>query len=305
MKIKSPYIRTGSSVPILMLTAITACGPVIAAGFLFEGTAVFLRTGVCIGTAMTAELVVRGLFARDLTIHDLSAALTGVVLALMLPQNTPLWLAAVSSAAAILAGKQLFGGLGKNIFNPALIGLGAACVVILFIRSHAALMTPLQPFVPPHLPDGIHIPDRVSRILSHSVLSFGSFGGAAFLIPSALTLLILFFTRTLHWEIPLFAALGAMGILSASFMLQLTAHPYIAAFAASGAFLFVISVVAAEPVSSPLSSGGRIAYGFVCGSIFAAVWLLTKNSYAAVLSLLACNLITPLLDRIFPSRFFR
>lgn len=300
-----PYMRTRHSISRIMTIAFLSMLPVLALAAAVHGNAVLLRAAICIASTATAEFIFRGIFARDFSLHDMSAAVTGMILALILPAATPLWLAGLSAAFAVIAGKQIFGGLGKNIINPALTGLLLSCGVLFALRPRAALLTLFAPSPIPDFTAKLHLPAGAVHFLETPVLGFGQFGGAVFLIPAVLLLVILLWNRTVKWDIPLSAAAGALAAAYIAVRFSLTTHSHVPAFAVSGGFLFIVSMILSDPVTSPLTAGGRFVYGLVSGAVIAAVWILTKNGYAAVLSVLACNLLTPILDRAFPYRRFR
>ena len=300
-----PYTRTRHSTARIMTTALLSMLPILALAAAAHGNAVLLRAGICIASAAAAEFICRGIFARDFSLHDMSAAVTGMILALILPTGTPIWLSGISSAFAIVVGKQVFGGLGKNVINPALAGLLLSCGVLYAIRPRSALLTPLEPSAVPGFFAKLHLPAKAAHFSEIPVLGFGQFDGALFLAPVILLIIILLWSRTVKWEIPAFAAAGALAAAYISYRFHFTAHSHIPSIAASGGFLFIVSMILSDPVTSPLSAGGRIVYGIISGIVIAAAWILTKNGYAALLSVLACNLLTPLFDRAFPRRRFR
>ena len=115
----SPHIRTIESVQSVMIDVLVALFPVTLVSVLLFGYRALLTIAISVVTAM----VVEALWLRKLDIfNDGSAAVTGWLLALTLPASAPWWLVVVGAACAIIIGKQVFGGIGYNIFNPALVG---------------------------------------------------------------------------------------------------------------------------------------------------------------------------------------
>ena len=118
----SPHAHSGDSVRKVMLSVILSLIPAfIAAVWLFGWDAIRLVV-ICVCTCVVSEAAVRKLMKRDPGITDLSAVVTGILLAYNLPPAIPTWMAAVGSVVAIVIAKQVFGGIGYNVFNPALIG---------------------------------------------------------------------------------------------------------------------------------------------------------------------------------------
>ncbi len=118
----SPHAREGTTVRGIMLCVVAALLPACAAGIRFFGARAALLLAVCVGTSLATEAVCRALMRRPQTLGDGSALVTGILLALNLPAGLPLWMAALGSVVAVGVAKQLFGGLGYNPFNPALVG---------------------------------------------------------------------------------------------------------------------------------------------------------------------------------------
>ena len=118
----SPHFHTPDTVRRMMLDVVIALLPACAAALWFFRLKAALLLVVCVGTCLAVEALCRLAMRRPQTLGDGSALVTGVLLALNLPPDLPLWQAALGAAVAIAIAKQVFGGLGKNPFNPALIG---------------------------------------------------------------------------------------------------------------------------------------------------------------------------------------
>jgi electron transport complex protein RnfD len=119
----SPHIHDGSSTKRIMLDVIIALIPALLAATIFFGPEALLLAVVTIFAAVIFEWSSRKIMKRDTTsIFDLTAVITGLIMALGLPANTPLWITVISVGIAIVVVKQFFGGVGRNLLNPALIG---------------------------------------------------------------------------------------------------------------------------------------------------------------------------------------
>ena len=116
----SPHISSSNSTQRTMLDVIIALVPVSIAAVILFGIPALLVIAVCVVSAVAGEAVFNIAVKKEQTIGDLSAVVTGLILALNLPANVPLWQAAVGSVFAIVIVKGIFGGLGKNIVNPAI-----------------------------------------------------------------------------------------------------------------------------------------------------------------------------------------
>ena len=118
----SPHDHAPDTVRRIMLDVAVALVPACMAALYFFGVRAALLLVVCVGTALAVEALCRLAMGRPQTLRDGSALVTGILLALNLPPDLPLWQAALGAVVAIAIAKQLFGGLGKNPFNPALVG---------------------------------------------------------------------------------------------------------------------------------------------------------------------------------------
>lgn len=118
----NPHVHTGETIRSTMLDVILALAPAAAVGVYNFGLRGLLLIAVSVGAAMAAEEACTRMRGVPSTIHDLSAALTGFFLALVCPVNMPLWMAAVGSAFSVVIAKQIFGGVGRNPYNPAMAG---------------------------------------------------------------------------------------------------------------------------------------------------------------------------------------
>ena len=132
----SPHVRSAQTVSGIMLNVIIALIPALAASVWLFGPRVLLICLVTIGTCMLSEYLSRKIMKRSNTLGDLSAVVTGLLLAFNLPVSIPLWQAAIGSVIAIVVVKQLFGGIGQNFVNPAITGR-----IILMVSFPTAMTT--------------------------------------------------------------------------------------------------------------------------------------------------------------------
>ena len=138
----SPHVRSAQTVSGIMLNVIIALIPALAASVWLFGPRVLLICLVTIGTCMLSEYLSRKIMKRSNTLGDLSAVVTGLLLAFNLPVSIPLWQAAIGSVIAIVVVKQLFGGIGQNFVNPAITGR-----IILMVSFPTAMTTWIKPLL--------------------------------------------------------------------------------------------------------------------------------------------------------------
>ena len=130
-----PHVRGGASTTSVMGDVLIALLPAVVASVLVFGTRALLLEVVCVAASILFEYLFRKITKRTNTISDLSAAVTGLLLAMNLPAGFPIWMAIVGCFVAIVIVKQLFGGIGCNFANPAITGgcLGETCAIALII----------------------------------------------------------------------------------------------------------------------------------------------------------------------------
>ena len=130
----SPHLRSSATTTGIMLDVILGLLPAFFAGVVFFGPRVLALTAVTVGTCLLSEYFARKVMKRPGTLSDLSAVVTGLLLAFNLPPSMPFWMAAIGSVVAIVVVKQFFGGIGMNYVNPALMGR-----IVLFVSFPTAM----------------------------------------------------------------------------------------------------------------------------------------------------------------------
>ena len=296
----SPHIRDSGDVSSAMYDVILALMPAFVAGMIFFGFMAIYLTLICITTTVLSEIFIRVLLRKNITIWDGSAILTGILLALCLPPSTPWWLAVIGSSCAIILGKELFGGLGHNIFNPALVG---RTIIFFFIPWKNLLNNFPAPFwwtehgfftliTSKKIKDAYTIICLSSRQFL-SVRPLDSICGATPMmakrlggsIPSYLPLLIgnirgnmgetsaialligasyLLYKKHIDLHIPLSI------LITASIVLSMWGHDPLFHIL-TGGFILGSFFMATDWVTSPSTKAGKIIYGIAIGIFVAAV----------------------------------
>jgi len=296
----SPHIRDKATVSRIMWDVIIALIPASLAGiYYFRGGAIGVII-VCVSVAVATEAIVQKLLGREITIKDGSAIITGLLLALNMPPRAPLWLAAIGSIIAIVLVKQLFGGLGYNIFNPAL----AARAIMLVswplrmttwvppidATSTATPLDTVKLYGMQKALELLQVPD-VSAL--HWDLFIGRVGGCIG-ETSAIAILIgavyLLIRKVIDWRIPV-GFIGVVFILS----LILGKDPYLYVF--GGGLMLGAFFMATDMVTSPVTKLGRLIFGIGCGIVTILVRVSGSYPEGVSFSILFMNTVTPLLDR--------
>lgn len=302
----SPHAHTPVTVRRLMLNVIVALLPAVAlALYCFGlGAAIVIVTSI-VGCIAVEYLIARFMLGQKPTIGNLSAVLTGLLLALNLPSNLPIWTVLIGCVIAIGIGKMTFGGLGCNIFNPALVG-----------RVFLLLSFPVQMTTWP-LPmenrlayldattgattlgqlkmaqiTGADV-DILNHALGFTGGSMGEMGAIALLIG----FVYLLCTRTITWHIPV-SILATVAL----FSLCIGVNPGVQLV--TGGLMLGAIFMATDYVTSPMSRSGMIVYGIMIGLITVIIRQWGAYSEGVSFAILIMNGLTPLINRYFKPRKF-
>lgn len=310
----SPHMRHEDTTRLIMLDVIIAlCPALVWAVYLFGARALTL-TAVSVGSAVLFEYLYRLIMNKSNDIGDLSAAVTGMLLAFCLPVSVPLWMPAVGSFFAIVIVKQLYGGIGKNVVNPAL-----AARVFLFLAfpgdmarftvpseklpalslkgaDIVASATPLA-----SLKEGVAPPDSLLDLFLGNCA--GCIGEISVLLLLA-GALYLFVRKIITWQIPV-CYIATVAVLSYLFPASgMDAVQYVLSTLCSGGLILGAFFMATDYVTSPVTYRGRIFYGIGCGLI--TVFIRTCGSYPEGVSfaILVMNCLAWYIDKFTRPRVF-
>ena len=304
----SPHVREGDSTRGIMLDVILALTPAAIFGIVAFGPRALTLYVVSIVSAVVAEYCTQRIMKRPVVIGDLSAVVTGMLLAMNLPSTAPWWIAVVGSAFAIVVVKQLFGGLGSNFVNPALTARAV------LVSCWVVRMTTTA-FVSPTFWSGIDAvsgPTPLALIKSGALDQLPSFwaaftGNISGTIgeTSALTLLVggiyLIGRRVIDWRIPV-AFLGT--VFAMTFFVN-GADFYMAAYAlVAGGVMLAAFFMATDYVTSPITPLGRIIMGVGCGVMVVIIRKWGGYPEGATFAVLLMNIATPLIDRFTKPKVF-
>lgn len=261
----SPHIRSRNSTASVMKEVLVALLPAAIWGIYCFGIRAAFLVLTCIVCCVLAEALTQILLHRPVTISDCSAAVTGLLLGLNLSSETPLYAAAVGSVFAIVVVKQLFGGIGKNVFNPAL----AARVFLLLTWTDR--MTVFS------TPDGVIGATPLQALKTGTLfesgyclsdLFFGKTGGCIGEISAFLLLvggIYLLLRKVIAWQIPV-AFLGTVAVLTFLFPRgDMGRLSFAVASLCSGGLILGAFFMATDYVTSPVTPLGRLLYGIGCG----------------------------------------
>ncbi len=293
----SPHIRGNFRTNRIMLDVVIALLPALVVGICMLGIRSLLVVAVSVACAVGFEflwcLVTKG---RN-TIVDGSAAVTGLLFAMTLPASTPIWMVVVGDFFAIVVIKCLFGGLGQNIFNPAL----AARALLMLINpvgitryvgvDGVSSSTPLHHMVMPELPNQ----SLLDMFLGNCPGSIGEISAIA-LIAGGVYLVI---RKVISPRIPL-AYIGTLALLSLIFFKTDSALLWMAYNVLSGGVLLGAIFMATDYVTSPVTPRGQIVYGIGCGALTLVLRYFGLFPEGVTYAILLMNICVWVIDRFTP-----
>jgi len=297
----SPHlVQTASSTRRMMMDVLIALVPVVAMSlFVFRGYALF-QLAVCLGGCLLAELIFVKMRGRPSTLKDGSAIVTGIILAMSLPGTAPWYVGIIAAFVAIGIGKIIFGGMGMNLFNPAMVG--RAFVMISFAGALAASgfedVRSAVDAISQATPMNAYKMNGAVTPLTH--LFWGTTNGSLG-ETSALACLLgglyLVIRRTASWEIPagLIVAvlvLGGVADLAGPADGWTVLHHIL-----GGSLLFGAFFIATDPVTSPLTPTGKFIFGMGTGLLIMVLRLFSGYPEGVMFAVLFMNALTPLINR--------
>jgi electron transport complex protein RnfD len=325
----SPHTHEGSSVKGIMRDVIIAMTPILAASIILFGTDAIRLVVTCVVSCLVTELLCRKAMGRDAGISDLSAVVTGMLLAFNLPPSLPTWMAIAGSVVSIAIAKQVFGGIGYNPFNPALIG--RAFLLISFTGRmttwHAANLAERWSLRGlPHdaltsaTPLGVvreiakqattsATPEWMQTMPSTLDLFLGNIGGCIGEV-SALAILLgaayMLWRRCITWHTPI-SYLGTMTVIATiAWLAKPSVYMPPQFHLLAGGAMLGAWFMATDMVTSPVTRKGQILFGIGCGVITMVIRLVSNASYPEGVSfaILLMNAVTPLINRGTRPRIF-
>ena len=281
----SPHIRDTETTEKSMFAMLIALLPVVAASIYFFGLDAVRLVLLSGASAVATEAIFQRLRKQPIRVGDGSALVTGVLLGLIVPPSLPSWMVILGAAFAIAIGKQVFGGLGQNPFNPALVG--RAILTASFATAMTAWRTPFDAIT---TATPLFLGEASSKIPD---LFFGSVAGSVG-ETSALAILVggiyLFYKGYLDYRIPVGIFISVIG------MCLITGQSIVFNLLA-GSLLFGAIFMAVDPVTTPITKGGRWIFGIGVGLIVMLIRTWGSHPEGVVYAILLMNATTPLINR--------
>jgi len=315
----APHISKPLSTRTVMIDVIIGLIPAMAAaGYYFRIYAIILIP-TCVISAVATEWLCNIIRKKPNSLGDFSAVVTGIILALSLPPSLPVWAAVIGSVFAVAIGKMVFGGLGANIFNPAMVGrafLTASFSMIMTTWTVPATIDAKMPKIAPE--NMLHtrtqatplwwskkaIEDKNGAKIYNEQQFRATFTGevgGCLGETSTIALLIgglyLLIRRTINPSLPLAVLISAFIFATIVYLIDSDAYVQPVFHLTSGAMLLCAFFIATDPVTAPLTTKGMWIFGIGVGTITMLIRIVGKYQEGVMYAVLLMNAITPLIDR--------
>ncbi len=299
MRVSSnPHIRSKVSTSKIMLAVVIALLPTTVFGIWNFGTNALLLVITTVLTTVMTEAVYEWIMKKKLTISDFSAVVTGLLLAINLPPNAPLWIGVMGGVFAILVVKMLFGGLGQNFMNPA---LGARCFLVI---SFPVIMTDFAcdaysgatPLAALKAGETVNVYDMIIGRIPGTI-------GETSMVAIVLGACFLLFLGIIDLRIP-----GSYIVTFVIFITLFGGHgfdPYfISAHLAGGGLMLGAFFMATDYVTRPVTKNGQILFGILLGLLTGIFRIFGAGAEGVSYAIIIGNLLVPLIEKItYPKAF--
>ena len=316
----SPHISERLSTRSVMRDVIIGLSPaMVAAGYYYRKYALILIS-VCVISSVATEWLCNLIRKRPNSLGDLSAVVTGIILALSLPPKLPIWAAVFGSVFSIAIGKMVFGGLGANIFNPAMVGRTFLTVSFGVLMTSWTVPATIDSAMPAIAQENVMQARTQATPLAWSKLAVknelgaeiyseehfkaaftGEVGGSLG-ETSVIVLLIgglyLLIRQTINFHIPLAVLLSAFIFAGIAYLIDSYAYVQPLFHLCSGGLLLCAFFIATDPVTAPLTRRGMWIFGIGVGTITMLIRIVGEYPEGVMFSILLMNALTPLIDRL-------
>ncbi|MDH3511235.1 MAG: RnfABCDGE type electron transport complex subunit D [Gammaproteobacteria bacterium] len=320
----SPHISSGDSVDVIMRNVVIALLPVCVFAVYAFGSAAALVLATAVTSCVATEHVLCKVTGQSSTIGDWSVAISGLLYGLTLPPDLPLWMVAIGGIFAVAVGKFLFGGLGSNAFNPALVG--RAFLQAAFPQAMTHWATPLGdnrfidlptstlawPFAAPTY-DSVTTATPLAVMKFDGIqaasgdLLFGLTSGSAGETSAVLILLggiYLVARNMMNWRIPV-SIFATVAVITWGFNLynpEVFPTPAFMLFA--GGLMLGAVFMATDLVASPITNAGCWLYGFLIGGLVVVIRFWGGMPEGVMYAILLANAVSPHIDRLIQPKVF-
>ncbi len=309
----SPHVRSNETTTGIMLDVILALIPAVVMSIVYFGLRALTLTAVCVFSAVMSEYVSRKVMKRDGTLGDLSAIVTGLILALNLPSTLPLWMGAVGSIIAIVVVKQMFGGIGQNFVNPAMTAR-----IILMVSFPTAMAKWVAPFTNSWRPDAVTTATPMAALATVSggdvssvgdalptlsQMLFGYHGGSMGEVCSLALIcggVYLILRKVISPIIPLcfIGTVAAVTLIAGGNVTYMLYHLL------GGGLMLGAFFMATDYSTSPINKKGKVIFGIGCGLITCVIRLFGSLPEGVSFSIILMNILVPHIENLTTPRPF-
>lgn len=293
----SPHIHSGSTTNRIMLDVAISLLPAAITGIIVFGLSALIVVSVTVAAAVLSEYLFNLIVKKEQTISDFSAVVTGLLLALNLPANIPLWQAVVGAVFAIIVVKCLFGGIGCNIVNPAitarvfmLVAFGSMTKAAFPVDSVSSA-TPLVEIAENKTPELLDL------FLGNCGGAIGETGALALLLGGVYLLV----RRVITWHIPV-TFIGSVFVLS--FLFNGFSFMGALALILSGGLFIGAFFMATDYVTSPATPWGKVVFALLCGAITVIIRFWGNYPEGVSFAILFANILNPYIESWTPRKLF-
>ncbi|MCL2036167.1 MAG: RnfABCDGE type electron transport complex subunit D [Oscillospiraceae bacterium] len=299
----NPHIRSSNTTSQIMVGVIIAAIPSIIASTVFFGLKSLILIATCVSACIFFEFAFRLIFKKPHTIANFSAVITGILLAFCLPVTFPLYMAVIGSFVSIVIVKEMFGGIGQNFANPAIVGR-----IVLMLSFPSYMSNYVEPFFYNHADSSVDVVSSATPLAveageilpSYLDLFLGNHGGTLG-ETSALALLLgfayLLCMKIIRWITPVvFVGTVAVGTL------VFGGDPLFAVL--TGGVLLGAIFMATDYTTNPMTPHGKAIFAFGCGLITVIIRQFGGMPEGVAFSILTMNVLTPLIDRVTKTKPF-
>ena len=294
----SPHIHAKTSTVSIMRDVLIALSPAAIASVVLFGLRALAILAVCVGFAVASEFVFNLLTKKEQTVSDLSAAVTGLILALSLPSTAKLWQCALGSIFAIVVVKCLFGGLGCNFANPAATAriflllsfastLGGGAATVFASPDLVASATPLELI---KFGNESALPSLVDMLIGNRSGALGETCALALIIGG----IYLIARKVIYWHTP---AIYVATVFALSLIIKqdLTLALY---QVLGGGLLIAAFFMITDYVSTPINKGGKMVFAFGCGVITVLIRFWGEYPEGVSFAILLMNILSPYIEKL-------
>ncbi|MBR6430345.1 MAG: RnfABCDGE type electron transport complex subunit D [Oscillospiraceae bacterium] len=286
----SPHIRDRVTSQRIMLDVIIALVPALIAAITVFGLRAALVVFVCVATCVLAEFIWQKLMKKTVSVGDLTAVVTGILLAYNLPVNIPLWQAMVGAVVAIIVVKQLFGGVGKNFANPAITAR-----IVMFLAFSVSMTNFVSvDGVSSATPLALITAGRIEELPSLTNMLLGVRGGClgeTSVIALVIGGVYLICRKVITWHTPV-VYLATVFV----FTLLLGQQPVYQVM--SGGLMLGAIFMATDYVTTPYTAIGKVIFGLGAGILTVIIRVYGSYAEGVSYSILLMNILTPYINRI-------